>query len=228
MNKTARRLGFLMTVLFTLTIFVSALALASEQDNADTAHSTEANVSVSSQAEQAETGSSGFLESVGNFFVGGYNYVSGGVGSFASSAVAWIGGQSGDEAVPSAAESAAPETELMATPAPSPSPSAKSSAVSTLSPNTLRYYLGSAVNTGKDNGYSGSKAIELDDPHFGWTLGRFSVSGYTRVTEDVDGDPVFLKTLGDKVTLWFTLEQDIDNLNGNDKLKATPHNCGFC
>ena len=46
-------------------------------------------------------------------------------------------------------------------------------------------------------------------------LGSFSVNGYTRVITD-DGNPIFLKTVGDEVVLDFQLEQDIDALN-NDK-----------
>ena len=36
--------------------------------------------------------------------------------------------------------------------------------------DSTRYYLGSAVNTGLDTGYSESNIITEDDPHFGWTL----------------------------------------------------------
>lgn len=81
-----------------------------------------------------------------------------------------------------------------------------------------KYYLGSAVNAGKDTGFSESNQITEDDPHFGWTLGNFYVDGFTRDTENADGDPVFLKTVGDTVTLWFELNQDIAKLNGNDRL----------
>ncbi len=82
---------------------------------------------------------------------------------------------------------------------------------------TPRKEMGEKVNTGKDNGYSGKLAITSDDPHYGWDIGTFTVNGYTR--ETVDGDvPVFLKNVGDKVTLWFTLKQDIKCLNGNSKL----------
>ena len=84
--------------------------------------------------------------------------------------------------------------------------------------NTTKYYMGEVVNTGTDNGYSKSEKIDRNDLHFGWQLGRFFVSGYTRVTEDDEGDPVFLKNVGDKVTLWFNLAQDIDCLNGDDDL----------
>ncbi|MGN0471127.1 MAG: hypothetical protein ACI4GV_09470 [Acutalibacteraceae bacterium] len=80
------------------------------------------------------------------------------------------------------------------------------------------YYLGNTVNAGNDTGYSENNKIVESDPHFGWTLGKFFLSDYTRVTEDDNGNPVFLKTVGDKVTLWFNLEQDIDKLNGDETL----------
>lgn len=80
-----------------------------------------------------------------------------------------------------------------------------------------RYMTTTTVNAGHDNGYSQSKTISGDDIHFGWNLGRFFMSGFTRVTED-DEQPVFIKTLGDTVTLYFELQQDITQLDGNTAL----------
>ncbi|WP_347375448.1 hypothetical protein [Dorea sp. YH-dor228] len=77
------------------------------------------------------------------------------------------------------------------------------------------YYLGEVVNAGKDTGFSENNEITKKDPHYNWTLGSFSVNGYTRVITN-DGNPIFLKTVGDEVVLDFQLEQDIDALN-NDK-----------
>lgn len=94
-------------------------------------------------------------------------------------------------------------------------------------PNEPRYYMGEVVNTGKDNGYSKVYKIESDDPHFGWSLGSFFVSGYTSVYEDSEGKPVFIKTLGDRIELWFQLEQDIDCLNGKDSLSIAEDRNGF-
>ncbi len=90
-----------------------------------------------------------------------------------------------------------------------------------------QFYLGTAVNTGKDNGFSGSGTIAQSDPHFGWNLGRFFVTGYTSNTTDDAGNPVFLKTVGDKVTLWFHLEQDIQMLNGNENLSIYDDTNGY-
>lgn len=94
-------------------------------------------------------------------------------------------------------------------------------------PNEPRYYMGEVVNTGKDNGYSEAHKLESDDPHFGWTLGSFFISGYTRVDEDANGNPIFIKTLGDQIELWFELEQDIDCLNGQDSLSIVEDSNGF-
>ena len=68
-----------------------------------------------------------------------------------------------------------------------------------------KYYLGDAVNAGLDTGYSKDDQIGKDDVHYSWELGRFLVSDYTRVSDD-DGTPVFLKNVGDEVTLSFNLQ----------------------
>ncbi len=96
-----------------------------------------------------------------------------------------------------------------------------------LSANSLPLkQLGSKVNTGKDNGYSGNNQVAKEDPHYGWDLGTFSVNGYTRegVSDDVN---VFLKNVGDKVTLWFKLKEDINKLNGNDYLTINEDKNGY-
>jgi len=94
-------------------------------------------------------------------------------------------------------------------------------------PDAQRYYLGETVKTGKDNGFAGAESITSKDPHFGWSLGRFFVCGYTAVYEDENGDPIFIKTLGDRIELWFELEQDIDCLNGSDALMIAEDTNGF-
>ena len=77
-----------------------------------------------------------------------------------------------------------------------------------------KYYLGEAVNAGKDTGYAEENVIGKDDIHYSWALGRFVVSDYTREVDE-DGTPVFLKNVGDEVTLSYNLQQDINALNGN-------------
>ncbi len=86
--------------------------------------------------------------------------------------------------------------------------------------------LGTLTKT-KDKGYTGSKEIGIKDAHYGWTLGQFFISGYTRDTKDDDKNTVFLKNVGDEVTLWFDLEQDITALNGNDRLSISSEEDGY-
>ena len=93
---------------------------------------------------------------------------------------------------------------------------------------TPKKNLGSLTNTGKDNGYSGHNDITSKDPHYGWELGQFFVNGYTRETRDkVNGTPIFLKNVGDRVTLWFNLKQDITCLNGNSSLQISEDTNGY-
>ena len=94
-------------------------------------------------------------------------------------------------------------------------------------PTVMSRNLGTLTNTGKDNGYSGNNPIGIKDPHYGWEIGHFFVSGYTRETKDDAGTPVFLKNVGDQITLWFNLEQDIDRLNNDDSLSISDDTNGY-
>ena len=83
---------------------------------------------------------------------------------------------------------------------------------------TLKMYLGyPVVKTGLDNGYDNVFEIGKDDPHFGLSIGKFYISGFTGVTSQDGEHFIFLKTVGDNVELHFELTQDIDML-GKDKL----------
>lgn len=88
-------------------------------------------------------------------------------------------------------------------------------------------HLGNVVNTGKDNGYSGSEDIESSDPHYGWKIGDFTVNGYTDTTSGEEGNTIFLKNVGDTVTLWFSLQQDITCLNGDSALYIADDKDGY-
>ena len=70
-----------------------------------------------------------------------------------------------------------------------------------------------AYNTGKNTGYSKKIDIGKNDPHFGWDLGSFYVTGYTDTATNSDGSTIFLKNVGDTIALRFNLEQDIKKLN---------------
>lgn len=85
----------------------------------------------------------------------------------------------------------------------------------------------SLVNTGKDNGFSERSLVDKDDSHWGWEMGDFLVSGFTRVTEDNHGKTVLLKNVGDTVALRFELGQDINNLNGTENLAVSEDENGW-
>lgn len=93
--------------------------------------------------------------------------------------------------------------------------------------NALQMNLGTLNKAEKDKGYSGNKEIGIKDPHYGWELGQFFVSGYTRDTKGDDGKPVFLKNVGDQITLWFNLKQDINKLNGDEILSIAEDKNGY-
>ncbi len=88
------------------------------------------------------------------------------------------------------------------------------------------YYLGT-VQTKDDAGYGKDKNMKDSDVHYGWDLGQFRISGFTRTTKDEDGNPVFIKSVGDKVQLTFELEQDIAALNGDDSLVISKDDNGY-
>lgn len=89
------------------------------------------------------------------------------------------------------------------------------------------YALGEKTRVKEFDGYSGSTSINKDDIHYGWDIGQFFVSGYTDKVKESDGNVVFLKNVGDTVTLWFNLKQDINKLNGNEDLKITADTEGY-
>lgn len=82
------------------------------------------------------------------------------------------------------------------------------------------YHIGKKVLVEEFDGYAGEKTADSKDIHVNWELGQFYISGYTATTEK-DGNVVFLKNAGDKVTLWFELYQNINALNGKETLRIT-------
>ena len=86
--------------------------------------------------------------------------------------------------------------------------------------------------TKKDFGeYEKNEKLKSNDLHYGWTLGDFYVEGFTRIVRPDEkgnntGKVIFLKNPGDTIKVYFKVEQDIDSLNGNDKMKiAYSKNC---
>ena len=98
---------------------------------------------------------------------------------------------------------------------------------STLIDYKQTYSLGKKVRVKNFDGYFGEELIKQNDSHYGWDLGNFFVSGYTDEVAKDDGSVVFLKNVGDKVTLWFNLNQNIDRLNGDEKLSITADTEGY-
>lgn len=80
----------------------------------------------------------------------------------------------------------------------------------TLQPDPEGYKFSEPIKVSDGDSYSGQEAIKNGDLHYGWKLGQFNISGFTKKIEE-DGKLVFLKNVGDEVTLWFELKQNIDN-----------------
>ncbi len=89
-----------------------------------------------------------------------------------------------------------------------------------------QFYMGE-VKVKKDAGYGENTEMKDSDYHYGWDLGRFVISGFTRRTTDSDGNLVFLKAVGDEVELAFELNQDINKLNGDDSLVISNDTNGY-
>jgi len=79
-----------------------------------------------------------------------------------------------------------------------------------------KYNLGEKIKAGDDDGYDKDMSIKKKDPHYGWDLGQFFITGYSRVISEDTDSPIFLKNEGDTPTLYFNLQQDIDELDGDD------------
>lgn len=91
--------------------------------------------------------------------------------------------------------------------------------------NTI--YFEDVVNAGKDTGYSKKESIKKGDPHYGWKLGKFAISGFSGKSKDGNGNIVLLKNVGDKVTLYFNLSQNIDKLDGDKTLLISTDKNGY-
>lgn len=89
------------------------------------------------------------------------------------------------------------------------------------------YYLGDFEKVKTDSGFSKPENLELDDPHYGWSLGRFVVQGHSQVQKTESGTPVILKSNKDRVILKFELNQDIEKLNGKDNLQISEDENGY-
>lgn len=93
--------------------------------------------------------------------------------------------------------------------------------------NQQRYYLSStAQSTKKDHGFADGATITNDDPHFGWSLGKFYITGFSDTGKE-DDSTIFFKTVGDELTLSFALDQNIDKLNKDESLSIGSDKKGY-
>jgi len=96
--------------------------------------------------------------------------------------------------------------------------------------NTRKYTLAKdPVRTKNFSGYYGKQDIDVNDPHYGWSLGSFYMKGYTNTTIDSNGDVVFFKDgiKKDNLTLFFELAQDIDRLDNKDGIYISQDKNGY-
>lgn len=98
--------------------------------------------------------------------------------------------------------------------------------IEALQSTTKRYRLGNTERVNDFASYYGTEDMPRSDIHYNWKLGDFFVSGFTSTSEN-NGDVVFLKNVGDVVTLWFNLNQNIDALNNDPKLSITSDPDGY-
>lgn len=83
------------------------------------------------------------------------------------------------------------------------------------------------VKVENKSGYSIEEEPYPEDLHYGWDLGQFTINGYTDNIEDENGNLIILKNAGDQVTLWFSLNQDINKLNGDEYLTINNDKKGY-
>lgn len=88
-------------------------------------------------------------------------------------------------------------------------------------------YIDDVYNAGKDKGYSQNIDIENGDPHYGWKLGKFAITDFSSKRKDEDGNWILLKNVNDRVSLYFILSQDINKLDGNEKLGIPEDTNGY-
>ena len=88
------------------------------------------------------------------------------------------------------------------------------------------YFDSKVIPVKKDSGYSVEEDWNKNNPHYGWDIGKFMVTGFTSYV-DSNGELVFLKNVGDEITFSFRLGQNISKLNGNDSLIIDEDSNGY-
>lgn len=91
-----------------------------------------------------------------------------------------------------------------------------------------RMNMGRLVRCTDYDSYGGEKEIDNEDPHSGWNIGSFFIGGYTDSEKDTQtGQTVFLKNNGDRISLWFNLEQDINKCRNNADITIVADTKGY-
>lgn len=88
------------------------------------------------------------------------------------------------------------------------------------------YYMGETQKK-DDAGYKDDVEMKSSDIHAGWNLGQFCIAGWTDTATDENGNVIFLKNVGDKISLSFLLQQDIDALHDNSKWMIAEDDNGY-
>lgn len=83
------------------------------------------------------------------------------------------------------------------------------------------------IKTQLDTGYAYEETLDKNDLHYGWGLGEFYMQGFSKVETEQDGTPVFYKGKDQKLSLGFSLKQDIDKLDGNKDYKISEDINGY-
>ena len=88
----------------------------------------------------------------------------------------------------------------------------------TLNPEAA-YEFNDVKRVDSEKGFANPKQIAANDPHNDAYIGRFYISGYTSEDENKEC-PTFLKVPGDKMALWFYLEQPLNKCFGRTDVKV--------
>ena len=90
-----------------------------------------------------------------------------------------------------------------------------------------RYYIKTTTfDAGLDEGYAPRKPIKKDNPHYGWDIGRFYLTGFRSYTV-IDGVPVFYKYIEQSMYLHFQIEKDIERLDTKGLLSISDIYFGY-
>lgn len=84
------------------------------------------------------------------------------------------------------------------------------------------------VETGRDNGFSKENQVEKSNPHYGWNIGNFSVSGFVAKEVAPFGVPIFYVRKGDiNFKLIFELNYPLDKLGNKETLSVNEDTNGY-